>query len=334
MNLATASKATLPVLASASRVDIDGSSFAFMLFTDISERKKAEDALRASQERLGAINATLDRRVAERTQELQAQREELFAVNRKLIATSAEAKAEAQRFSALAALAAWVPHEIAQPLTSIKLAADSAIIWHSEGQAASADDNITDMKAISRQVDRIDRIMQHLRALVHKQRLEIAPCDLNAAVNAALGELQAGPSAREIAWNSFFDGNLPPVLGNAESIGEVVTNLAANAIKALSKTDRPEKAITVRTIRAGDSAELEISDNGPGIDEAIREKIFETFFTTDATGVGMGLGLSIVKAIVAAHNGRIEVFPNQPQGTTFRVTIPLADSASDSSEAG
>lgn len=249
------------------------------------------------------------------------------ALEEKIHSLYLEAKAEAQRFSVLAALAAWVPHEIAQPLTSIKLAADSAIIWHSEGQPASAEETIADMKTISRQVARIDRIMQHLRSLVHKQRLEVAPCDLNAAVNAALGELQTEASAIGISWNSSFDETLPPVLGNAESIGEVVINLSNNAIKALSKIDQPEKTITVRTIRAGDSVELEISDNGPGIDEAIREKIFETFFTTDSTGTGMGLGLSVVKAIVAAHNGHIAVFPNHFRGTTFRVTFPLSESA-------
>ena len=259
-------------------------------------------------------------------EELQAQNEELHAREEEIHDLYHEARAEARRFSVLAALAAWVPHEIAQPLTSIKLVADSAIDWHKEGQPLSPDETISDMEVISRQVARIDRTMLHLRSLVHKQRLEMAPCDLGAAVNAALSELQADLCAKEISWSSSFDETLPQVLGNADGISEVVTNLTSNAIKALSKTDQPEKVITVRTIRCEDCAELEISDNGPGIDEAVRAKIFETFFTTDATGVGMGLGLSIVKAIVDAHNGHIAVFPNQPQGTIFRVTFPLAGS--------
>jgi len=254
--------------------------------------------------------------------------------NQSLQSEIAQSIGQVERLAALSALAAGIAHEIAQPLTSIKLVADSAIMWHNEGQSASQNETLTDMKAISRQVDRIDRIMQHLRSLVYKQRLEMVPCDFNVAVKVALSEIETGASAKEIYWSSSFDETLPLVLGNEEVIGELVINLTNNAIKALSKIDQLKKTITIRTIRSGDSAELEISDNGPGIDEAVRGKMFETFFTTDATGIGIGLGLSIVKAIVAAHNGGIAVFPNQPKRTTFRVTIPLADITKNSNGVG
>jgi len=153
----------------------------------------------------------------------------------------------------------------------------------------------------------------------------MSACDFNAVVDYVLCQVRTSASDIDVALNSTLDKELPPVLGNTVGIAEVVLNLAANAIKALGKVNVPGKAIAVRTTRAGDHAVLEISDNGPGIDEAIQGKIFEPFITTDPTDSGMGLGLSIVQAIVTAHNGHIDVSPNHPRGTIFRVTFPLAE---------
>jgi C4-dicarboxylate-specific signal transduction histidine kinase len=245
------------------------------------------------------------------------------SANRKLQTEIAKTMAQAERLSTLAAMAAGVVHEIAQPLTAIKGIADCAVLWRGGDQTVWPDDVLSDMEVISQQAARIDKIIKHMRSLVHKHRMEIGACNLNKTVEYILGEVQAKASDNEISLSSSLDQELPLVLGNAVGIAEVVVNLTANAIKALGQTDNPHKAIAVRTARSGEYAALEISDNGPGIEEAIRGKIFEPFFTTDSTAGGMGLGLSIVRAIVAAHDGHIAVFANDSQGTTFRVELPL-----------
>lgn len=278
--------------------------------------------------KLGSLNMDL----MQMARDLEKRNATAEAENQHLQSEIAKTLAQAERLSALAAMAAGVAHEIAQPLNSIKLAADSAVFWRGVGQSVSFDETISDMEVISRQADRIDKIIRHMRSLVQRHRLDVTACNLNVVVQDALCEIQPNISNADITLNSSFDKTLPPVWGNAVGIAEVVTNLIANAINALSKPDYPDKAITIRTLRSEDCAVLEIRDNGPGIDEAIRGKIFDPFFTTDPGGSGMGLGLSIVQAIVTAHNGHIDVFPNYPQGALFRIEFPLSDIKAASSE--
>jgi two-component system, NtrC family, sensor kinase len=82
--------------------------------------------------------------------------------------------------------------------------------------------------------------------------------------------------------------------------------------------------VTVSTKSLGDKIEISISDNGPGIPDAIKDKIFQPFFTTKPTGQGTGLGLSLSYDIVKAHGGEIEVFSNVNTGTTFSLHLPIA----------
>ncbi|MDR3590843.1 MAG: ATP-binding protein [Negativicutes bacterium] len=245
-------------------------------------------------------------------------------VNRQLRAEIAETMAQAERLSALAAMAAGMAHEIAQPLTSIKAIADMTVLWHRRDQSVLPGDVIADMEEISRQAENIDTIIRHMRSLVAKNRMDLRTCDLNQSVRDVLGYIQAKATKADICLRASFGQGLPPVTGNAVGIAEIVTNLTANAITALSKVDSPDKTITVQTTRSGEGAVLEISDNGPGIDAAIRDRIFEPFFTTDRTENGMGLGLSLVQAIVAAHNGQITAGPNHPRGAVFRILFPTA----------
>lgn len=112
---------------------------------------------------------------------------------------------------------------------------------------------------------------------------------------------------------------------DARLIIQVITNLVDNAIKYT-----PEgSVITVNSRQEGDKAVIEVSDNGPGIPEESKEKIFEMFYTTghkSADGKrGMGLGLPLCRAILSAHKGAIEVYGNQPAGSIFRLILPAKE---------
>ena len=112
---------------------------------------------------------------------------------------------------------------------------------------------------------------------------------------------------------------------DARLIIQVITNLVDNAVKYT-----PEgSTIMVNSRQEGASAVIDVSDNGPGIPDESKEKIFEMFYTTghkSADGKrGMGLGLPLCRAILSAHKGTIEVLDNKPAGSIFRLTLPAKE---------
>jgi two-component system NtrC family sensor kinase len=102
----------------------------------------------------------------------------------------------------------------------------------------------------------------------------------------------------------------------------VVMNLIVNARQALDESPRDPKTLRVRTGSREGAVLIEVSDNGSGIPDHLREKIFDPFFTTKAAGKGTGLGLSISQSIVSKFGGRIEVCSNEGGGATFVVFVP------------
>ena len=104
---------------------------------------------------------------------------------------------------------------------------------------------------------------------------------------------------------------------DARLVRQAVVNVAANAAQAMARGGR----ITVRTLRDGDAAVVELEDDGPGIPEEVRGRIFEPFFTTKATGTG--LGLAVVRRIVEGHGGTVQVRPGPGAGTVFALRFPL-----------
>jgi signal transduction histidine kinase len=122
-----------------------------------------------------------------------------------------------------------------------------------------------------------------------------------------------------------YDRSLPDVPVYGAEINQVWTNLIDNALQAMGGAG----TLTVRTSRAGDMAQIEISDTGPGIPDDIVSRIFEPFFTTKPVGEGTGLGLDISwRIVVNKHHGDLSV-QSVPGDTRFRVRLPLRDFEED-----
>jgi signal transduction histidine kinase len=116
------------------------------------------------------------------------------------------------------------------------------------------------------------------------------------------------------------------VMVNPQEIKQVVLNLLVNALDSIEESGR----VTVAARRSGGECVLTFTDDGCGMTEEVLEHLFEPFFTRRKAGQGTGLGLSIVHRIVADHGGRIEATSAGPgQGSSFRVTLPLADVAAE-----
>lgn len=116
-----------------------------------------------------------------------------------------------------------------------------------------------------------------------------------------------------------YDRSLPPVCARGSELNQVWTNLVSNAIDAMKESG----TLRIRTARAGNSALIDIVDNGPGIPAELQHRIFEPFFTTKPVGEGTGLGLDAVYRIVTNHHGSV-TFESRPGETRFTVQIPLS----------
>jgi signal transduction histidine kinase len=158
--------------------------------------------------------------------------------------------------------------------------------------------------------------------------------DINALSDEYLRLSYHGMRAKDKSFNAEFhtdfDLTLPKVNLIPQDIGRVLLNIINNAFQACaeqpSKGSEPlegfKPLVTVSSKNLGDKIEISISDNGPGIPDAIKNKIFQPFFTTKPTGQGTGLGLSLSYDIVKAHGGNLE-FETTNHGTNFVIILPL-----------
>jgi len=217
-------------------------------------------------------------------------------------------------------------HEIKNPLAGIRGAAQLL-----GRKLEGADLALTGL--IADEVDRIAKLIDQMQSLSRRTPQELGPCNLHEAVRRACAVIDAGGTAPTIIEE--FDPSLPPVLGNVDALVQVLLNLLANAADACRTMPQPR--ITVRTrfasglqLHPGSEGlpvrlpiELRVSDNGPGIDLALRDHVFEPFVTSKKSG--QGLGLALVRRLVRDMNGRVGHDRDEVTGLThFRIHLPMA----------
>jgi signal transduction histidine kinase len=150
-------------------------------------------------------------------------------------------------------------------------------------------------------------------------RLE--PTDLRRVVDGAVASLAGPAAARDVTIAFEPPAQLPPVLGDALHLGQVVQEILSNGIEALPAGGR----ITISADVVGDGTprvRLDVADDGPGVPRELRERIFQLFMTTKATGTGVGL--AVARKIVERHGGTIRLEDGMPHGTRFVVELLCA----------
>jgi signal transduction histidine kinase len=191
--------------------------------------------------------------------------------------------------------------------------------------------------------ERIRQLVLSLRNFARLDEAAMKPVNIHEGIDSTLLILQSHLKAKADRsgiqlWKEYEQ--LPPIECYAGQLNQVFMNLLSNAIDALEAAPKfcqppeggdsaqPSPTIKIRTSRfEQDWVLVEISDNGPGIPEAVRQCIFKPFFTTKAVGKGTGLGLSIsYQIVVEKHGGQLECTSVMGQGTTFRVKIPIRQS--------
>ncbi len=224
-------------------------------------------------------------------------------------------------------------HEIKNPLAAIRGGAQLVA-----RKLPQADKKLARM--ITDEVDRIARLIDRMQQLGSTQSEPASPCNPHEAIRSAIATVRTGGS-KNVEIREEFDPSLPPVLANQDALEQVLINLVSNARDAVSSLD--SGTVTVQTrfisglafsaIRLGRAVklpiEIAISDNGPGIDEDLRDHVFEPFVSTKKSG--QGLGLALVRKLVRDMNGRISHERDTRNGIThFRLHLPIA---SDGAEA-
>ncbi len=166
-----------------------------------------------------------------------------------------------------------------------------------------------------------------------KVRLDVEPLDLASVVNATVETVRPAAQAKSIRLQVVLDPAASPIRGDPNRLQQVLWNLLTNAVKFTPKDGR----ISVALARVNSHLEIEVADNGEGIDPAFLPHVFDRFRQADASAArhhgGLGLGLSIVKQLVEMHGGSISANSlGKGAGATFRVALPLMEG--DASTAG
>jgi two-component system, NtrC family, nitrogen regulation sensor histidine kinase NtrY len=222
----------------------------------------------------------------------------------------------AQKVAAWREVARRLAHEIKNPLTPIQLSAERLRRKLSDLDPPRSELVQECTTTIIGEVEALKSLVDEFSQFARMPAPRAVPADLHQLLNDTLS-LYNGLFA-DVRFERRFAASLPQVRIDPEQMRRVVINLVDNAIEAMNRYG----TVVLETSHDASNSlvRLVVSDNGPGIPEGEREKLFLPYYSTK--GRGSGLGLAIVRRIVAEHGGSIEVADNPPQGTRFTIELP------------
>lgn len=250
---------------------------------------------------------------------------------------------QSEKMASLGELTAGIAHEIQNPLNFVNNFSEvnSEMIDELKNELTTgnlqmaneiADDIKTNEEKISHHGKRADAIVKSMLQHSRQSSRKKEPTDINALCDEYLRLSYHGLRAKDKSFNSEIKTNFDESIGKinivAQDIGRVLLNLFNNAFYAVNqqKSKNPvsyEATVSVTTKKTENSVIIIVSDNGGGIPDSIKDKIFQPFFTTKPTGSGTGLGLSLSYDIVKAHGGEIKVESKEEEGTEFIIQLPI-----------
>jgi two-component system NtrC family sensor kinase len=246
--------------------------------------------------------------------------------------------------ASLGELTAGIAHEIQNPLNFvnnfsevnaelIEELKEELSAGHKQEAEKIANNIKENQEKINFHGNRADAIVKGMLLHSRGRSEEKELVDVNALCDEYLRLAFHGFRAKDKSFSAMFEtsfgADIPKVKAVRQDIGRVLLNLVNNAFYAVrekAKTnpaDGYEPSVSINTKKMNKTIEIRVHDNGNGISDEIRDKIFQPFFTTKPTGQGTGLGLSLSYDIVKAHGGELSVGANAKEGTTFLVKLPI-----------
>jgi signal transduction histidine kinase len=226
--------------------------------------------------------------------------------------------ANSQKLASVGKLAACVAHEIRNPLSSLKMRLFA--VTRELGADPLYED---DLRVMSEEITRLEEVVSNFLEFARPPRLEPQPCEVSALIDKTLEMVRHRLVEKDITVERSGEGGLPRVLADPGQMRQVFLNLIMNAADAMTDGGRLQIASSLERTEEAGAVVIRVTDSGGGIPPESVGQILEPFFSLKEEGTG--LGLSIAAHIMARHSGSLKLEASSPQGTTFAVSIPLAD---------
>jgi PAS domain S-box-containing protein len=238
-----------------------------------------------------------------------------------------DALRQSERLAAMGSLLAGVAHELNNPL-SILLGRAGLL-----EEKCSDDELRGDVQRIREAAERCARIVHRFLDMARRKPAVRRDVALNDVVRAALEMLHYSYRSHGIEVDLALDETLPPVLADADQIGQIVLNLLVNAQQSLDAVSGARRVSVQTGVQAASDGSatrifVRIADSGPGVPEALATRIFEPLFTTRSDASGTGMGLTMSRALAREHGGELELeAPRGAGGASFCLALPAAGGA-------
>jgi PAS domain S-box-containing protein len=259
---------------------------------DITERRRAENAMRAKNEELTAM-----------TQQFW----------------------QASKLATMGELAASIAHELNNPLEIVFLRTESLL-----GQLSDDDPKRRALKIIEQEVERMGNLVGNLLQFSRRNHPQISTIDVYKEIENTLDFIEHYLRSRQIKVVREFADTLPTFHADCQQLRQVFLNLLTNASDAMTEGGTLTLRVAAcQPEHGGCAIVIEFADTGSGIKPKDLLKVWEPFFTTKSEGKGTGLGLAICRRIVEEHKGTINIESEVGQGTTVRITLPATEGEGD-----
>ena len=228
--------------------------------------------------------------------------------------------AYAQRLSNVGHMVASVNHELNQPMSSIKMLAETTIELLDRGEQHDALESIEMLRRLSARLVDLASTLAAFPARSDSERASVG-------VRHAVGEAMAMLRSRLAQTSCEIVQDLQDIEVQAAEgqFVRVLANLLNNALDAMQACPAPRIHIAARVEQG--QAVVQVADGGPGIPESVRERLFQPFFSTKAAGQGLGLGLALSRDVIHEMNGDLRAANGNDGGAVFTITLPLASAA-------
>jgi C4-dicarboxylate-specific signal transduction histidine kinase len=260
----------------------------------LTDRKRADERLRASEQRLLDVQMELG---------------------------------HVTRMMTLGEMTASIAHEVSQPLVAVVANAEACLSWLRCG-TPDVDAACRSVEWIIDDGNRASEVIRRVRTLAKKTRPEKVPLEVNDIVREAILLMRRELISRQVSLRMNLASALPMILGDRIQLQQVIINLVMNGIEAMqSIADRPRELVVKSGQDELGQVLISVADCGVGIATENVDMLFNPFFTTKSGG--MGMGLSICRSIMEGHSGRLWATATAPHGSMFQFTLPAGtDSAS------
>ncbi|PLX88205.1 MAG: hybrid sensor histidine kinase/response regulator [Desulfuromonas sp.] len=244
-----------------------------------------------------AWNQELERRVAEKTRDLEKAHAEFLQV---------------EKLAALGHISAGLAHEIRNPLNSINLFAQLL-----KGMSSEQADHDAYLDSICVEVDRIDDILVQLLAASKRDRGQRTAVDVAAVLEDVLSQYDIQIQLQQVEVDTFVEDGIPTLSADAKEIEQLLSNLIGNAL-----FEMPDGGTLTVSLSGGETLAIAIADTGAGIPEDLLSRVFDPFFTTKDSGTGFGL--SVALRIVKGYGGRIWAENRTSSGACLHIELPYS----------